>query len=53
MDIKDHSENYILWKNGKGLVSFWKDNWTGKGALAKIIQFYNAFKNTKFIQNGN
>ncbi|XP_070055486.1 uncharacterized protein [Nicotiana tomentosiformis] len=55
MDIKDHVEKYILWKIGKGLISFWWDNWTSAGALDKTTQLLNASKNTKlqdFIENG-
>lgn len=55
MDIKNYVEKYILWKIGKGLISFWWDNWTSAGALDKTTQLLNASKNTKlqdFIENG-
>ncbi|MCD7453284.1 hypothetical protein HAX54_020363 [Datura stramonium] len=38
MKIKVKAEEYIIWKIQKGDSSFWWDNWTGKGALAKIVQ---------------
>lgn len=36
-----------MWKIAKGNVSFWWDNWPGKGALAKLINFDNAPRSIK------
>lgn len=49
MDVKILVEQAILWKIGKCNVSwrFWWDNWTGKGALANLINFDNAPINIK------
>ncbi|XP_070057917.1 uncharacterized protein [Nicotiana tomentosiformis] len=44
MEIKEDAEKHILWKIGLGRISFWWDNWYGKGALAKVIQFHNAHR---------
>ncbi|XP_070036600.1 uncharacterized protein [Nicotiana tomentosiformis] len=55
MDNKEDAEKFILWKIGKGNVSFWWDNWTGRGALAKLRQLPNASRHTKvlnFIEEG-
>lgn len=42
MDIKENVEKFILRKIGKGSMSFWWGNWSGKGALAKLIHYQNA-----------
>ncbi|XP_019258966.1 PREDICTED: uncharacterized protein LOC109237163 [Nicotiana attenuata] len=38
LKIRDKAENNIRWEIQKGNCSFWLDNWTGKGALANILQ---------------
>ncbi|XP_070026250.1 uncharacterized protein [Nicotiana sylvestris] len=55
MSIKKEAEKYVFWRIGKGNISLWWDNWTGKGSLAKCIIRSNASKNIKvqdFIKNG-
>lgn len=47
MNVKLQVEQFILWKTGKGNVSFWQDNQTTKGALANLINFNNAPRNAK------
>ncbi|XP_060210891.1 uncharacterized protein LOC132637887 [Lycium barbarum] len=37
MRIKDKAEPHMIWKIQKGDSSFWWDNWSGMGALAKIL----------------
>ncbi|XP_070048978.1 uncharacterized protein [Nicotiana tomentosiformis] len=36
LEVKDQAEENILWNINNGDTNFWWDNWTGKGALAKI-----------------
>lgn len=50
MEIKEETEKYILWKIGKGNLSFWWDNWTGQGALANLGVNYPTPKGTKVQQ---
>jgi len=38
MQIKEQVERHIIWKVQEGNSSFWWDNWTGIGALAKLCQ---------------
>nr|XP_009790904.1 PREDICTED: uncharacterized protein LOC104238278 [Nicotiana sylvestris]XP_016458774.1 PREDICTED: uncharacterized protein LOC107782404 [Nicotiana tabacum] len=55
MDIKIEAEKYLLWKVGKGNISFWWDNWTGKGPLAKLNPSTMVNRRTKvsdFIEAG-
>lgn len=38
LKIRDKAEENIRWEIQKGNYTFWWDNWTGKGALANILQ---------------
>lgn len=47
--IKAQVEPHIIWKVQEGNSSFWWDNWTGIGALAKLCQ--GPGKSTKLLVN--
>ncbi|WMV11057.1 hypothetical protein MTR67_004442 [Solanum verrucosum] len=56
MSIKDRCEPYMIWRIGDGYISFWWENWTGKGALAKLLHLATKSKKVMvadFIINGN
>ncbi|KAK4721274.1 hypothetical protein R3W88_011507 [Solanum pinnatisectum] len=46
MDSKEKVKPLILWKVGKGDVSFWWDNWTNLGPLANLVQNQRTPKKT-------
>ncbi|KAF3659446.1 hypothetical protein FXO37_13978 [Capsicum annuum] len=55
MNIKDKCETHMIWKIGKGNLSFWWNNWSGKGSIAKHLHLVHKSKNTKvaeFIREG-
>ena len=55
MKIKAQAEPNIIWKVQAGNSSFWWDNWTGLGALAKLWQGLGKSPKiliNSFIQNG-
>ncbi|KAH0742301.1 hypothetical protein KY290_035344 [Solanum tuberosum] len=46
----------MIWRIGDGYISFWWENWTGKGALAKLLHLATKSKKVMvadFIINGN
>ncbi|XP_059289936.1 uncharacterized protein LOC132043485 [Lycium ferocissimum] len=45
VEIRRYCEHNINWKVGKGNLSFWWDNWTGKGPLAQLI--HQGYKSKK------
>lgn len=50
MDAKNECEQHILWKVGKGNLSFWWDNWSNKGALANILHQRNKSKKVRVFE---
>ncbi|XP_031096877.1 uncharacterized protein LOC116001124 [Ipomoea triloba] len=37
VESRDRVEGEILWKVGEGRVNLWWDNWSGEGAMAKVL----------------
>ncbi|KAF3617049.1 hypothetical protein FXO38_34217 [Capsicum annuum] len=50
MNIKDKCETHMIWKIGKGNLSFWWNNWSGKGSIAKHLHLVHKSKNTKVVE---
>lgn len=50
MDTIKDCEQHILWKVGKGDLSFWWDNWSNKGALENVIHQWVKPKKVKVFE---